>query len=456
MNSIYDKIPFPSDAPPENSTAIIDIPKATRKSKKDTPVASASGEGAILAKQRLTIELLESELKRRGYVVRYNILKKRTEITKYAAKKRERIPLDSFVTSLHSAIGGIYTNAGFPSIERYIDKIAADHEYNPVIEYFENIKWDGKQRISEVFQILRIPDEDFLSRALIKKWLLQTAAMPYNQVPVLDDKHAVQAYGAEGVLTLQGEQGAGKTSFFRKLALYWFEEGARLDDSDKDLRRRAITAWITELGEVESTFKKSSVETLKSFITQSIDRFRLPYGRADIEGARITSMCATCNGTGFLADTTGNRRWFIIPLTGKIDLDALGNLDVEQLWAEYFEQVRSMNQKQRAACFRLSPEERAALDKRNSGYMKPVAAQEDIKLLLEEATDNPYYVWKYISVSDWQKEYDSLRRYSYSQIGIALRALGYSKTHTNQGNFYTLPVRKYGIIPLPVTDAKEN
>lgn len=447
----YNSIPLP-----EEPTAPRQTKRTQKQAAEGTPVASTSGGETAPIKQRLTIELLEKELKARGYIVRYNILKKRTEITKYAAKKRERLPLDSFVTSLHSAIGGMYTNAGFPSIERYIDKIAADHEYNPVIEYFENVKWDGKQRISEVFQILRIPDNDFLSRALIKKWLLQTAAMPYNQVPVLDDKHAVQAYGAEGVLTLQGEQGAGKTSFFRKLALHWFEEGARLDDFDKDLRRRAITAWITELGEVESTFKKSSVENLKSFITQSIDRFRLPYGRADIEGARITSMCATCNGTGFLADTTGNRRWFIIPLVSKIDLDALENLDVEQLWAEYFEQVRKMTQKQRAACFRLSSEERIALDKRNGGYMKPVPAQEDIKLLLEEATDNPCYTWKLFTAGQWWEEYDFLRKYSPVQIGVALKALGYTAEHTKQGNFYTLPVKKYGIIPLPVAETKEN
>lgn len=449
----HNNIPFPSDA---------DAPRSTKR--KGKPVASASGEEAQrnsvespMQKQRLTLALLENELKRQGYTVRFNILLKRAEIIRYGVKgKREKMSLDSFVTTLHSAIGGLYSNSGFPTLERYISKIAEEHEYNPVIEYFDKIKWDKKSRLPEIYAILRIPDSDTLSRALVKKWFLQTAAMPYNKVPTLDDKHAVQAYGAEGVLTLQGEQGAGKTSFFRKIALHWFEEGARLDDNDKDLRRRAITAWITELGEVESTFKKSSVETLKSFITMSYDQFRLPYGRSDIEGARLTSLCATCNGTGFLADETGNRRWFIVPLGGKIDLVALDRLDVDQLWAEFFEQVRSMSQKQRASCFRLSADERSALDARNTGYMKPIAAQEDVKLLLDEAEENPAYSWKLLTPKEWAEEHYCLRRYSPVQIGKALKALNRERIRTKTGSRYSLPVQTIGFIPQAVAEVQNN
>lgn len=449
----HNNVPFPTDA---------DAPRPTKQKK--TPVASASGEGTqksltaiVTQKQRLTLSILDDELKRMGYTIRFNILLKRAEVIRYKAKgKREKMSLDSFVTVLHSAIGGLYSNSGFDTLERYISKIAEEHEYNPVIEYFDKIKWDKKSRLPEIYAILRIPDTDTLSRALVKKWFLQTAAMPYNEVPTLDDKYAVQAYGAEGVLTLQGEQGAGKTSFFRKIALHWFVEGARLDDNDKDLRRRAITAWITELGEVESTFKKSSVETLKSFITMSYDQFRLPYGRSDIEGARLTSLCATCNGTGFLADETGNRRWFIVPLGGKIDLDALDRLDVDQLWAEFFEQVRPMTQKQRASCFRLSADERKALDARNTGYMKPIVAQEDVKLLLDEAEGNPIYSWKLLTPKEWLEENRCLSRYSPVQIGKALKAIGREKIHTNTGNRYSLPVQKIGFIPQVVAEVKDG
>ena len=60
-----------------------------------------------------------------------------------------------------------------------------------------------------------------------------------------------EAHGAEG------KQGIGKTTFVRKMAVH--QEFCKLvqylDTKDKDTYRRCCSAWIVELGEIETTFK---------------------------------------------------------------------------------------------------------------------------------------------------------------------------------------------------------
>ena len=83
--------------------------------------------------------------------------------------------------------------------------------------------------------------------------------------------------GNEFVLVLQGKQGIGKTSFFRKLAVYpeWFREGANIDMQNKDSIMEATNVLIAELGELEATINRQQ-PSLKAFLTRTFDTFRAP------------------------------------------------------------------------------------------------------------------------------------------------------------------------------------
>ena len=189
--------------------------------------------------------------------------------------------------------------------------------FNPVLELLERARWDGKDRLEELFSILSLPRGDTLSRILISKWLMQSVAMARNQHP--------GAYGADGLLVLNGGQGIGKTTLVKKLGMRpdLYKLGQWLDVKDKDTFRRCTSAWIVELGELETTLR-SDLERLKAFITAERDEYRLPYGRADRVLVRRTSLIATCNTERFLIDPTGSRRFWTVPLD-TIDLDALGD-----------------------------------------------------------------------------------------------------------------------------------
>ena len=251
--------------------------------------------------------------------VRYNVIKKNMEIS---------IPHTDFIADMRdeSALIEIEDRCiqiGVPhmKVRDYLKLLA--REYNPVREWMESKPWDGTGRLKEFLGTIKSSNEP-LKEMLMTKWLVScvAAACEPNGVAL------------EGILVFQGAQGLGKTLWFKRLADYeqgWLLEGATLNPSDKDSVKLAVSHWIVELGEIESTFKKSDIDQLKAFVTKKVDELRLPYDRASTTYQRRTSFYASVNAREFLTDTSGNRRFWVVPVTA---IDANHGLDMQQVWAE--------------------------------------------------------------------------------------------------------------------------
>ena len=279
----------------------------------------------------------------------YNVIKKRMEIT---------VPESNFIQDMQEEAAlidiedrCIQMNIPHTKVRDYLKLLAV--EYNPVRDWMESRRWDGESRLQSFLDSITSPNQA-LKEMLMKKWLIScvAAACEPNGVEL------------EGILVFQGAQGLGKTLWFKRLANYdegWLLEGATLNPSDKDSVKQAVSHWIVELGEIESTFKKSDIDQLKAFVTKKTDELRLPYDRAFTTYQRRTAFYASVNAREFLTDTSGNRRFWVIPVAG---IDVNHGVDMQQLWAEVKETMYRPGQKN----WFLSPDERAQLQESNELY----------------------------------------------------------------------------------------
>ena len=385
-------------------------------------------------KDRLTIEALAEELKLRGIAVKYNLINCEYEISG-RTDAGFTMSQDDLLARMHNALADQYKGASFETLAAYITFTAREHRYNPVLEALEAVKWDGVDRLPQLYTLMGL-DADSLSQALVRKWLMQTVALLFND--------PADPFGADGCLVLNGAQGAGKTSLFRHLAMRdaWFGEGLTVNDRDKDTTRRIVTTWIAELGEVESTLK-SDISALKAFVSASIDHYRLPYGRADVVAPRMTSLCATCNSDRYLIDPTGNRRWWSVPFRRTVPREELLALDALQLWAQIFATVAPLPYHDKAGCFRLTEEERNALAVRNCEFEKPVKAQPEVEDILAKA-DLEKLTTRNMTATEFREHWPALRAYSAQQVGAALKKCGIEMARGSKG-------RRAADLPVPKT-----
>ena len=103
--------------------------------------------------------------------------------------------------------------------------------------------------------------------------------------------------------------------------------------SDKDERLKLHQSWFVEWAELEAIFKRKDISAVKAFITTQADQVRPPYGRDILEMQRPSIIVGSTNETEFLADPTGNRRYWVIPIVhAQIPLDQLAT-ERDRIWA---------------------------------------------------------------------------------------------------------------------------
>ena len=121
-----------------------------------------------------------------------------------------------------------------------------------------------------------------------------------------------------------GPQGATKSRLLRKLAMRdeWFSDSLPHDLTSKDARQHLAGQWLVEMGEI-AQFRRSEIETVKSYLSCQFDKYRPPYGRSDITVPRQCVFVGTTNANAYLHDPTGNRRFWPVKV-GTIRLAKVG------------------------------------------------------------------------------------------------------------------------------------
>ena len=139
------------------------------------------------------------------------------------------------------------------------------------------------------------------------------------------------------MLVLNGPQGVGKSTLIAKLGGEWFNDSLSLNDTkDKTAAEKLQGFWIMEIGELAG-LRKAEVETLRSFLSRQNDIYRASFGKRATPHLRQCVFFGTTNKeSGYLRDTTGNRRFWPVktPGTGYKHSWQLTQTEINQIWAE--------------------------------------------------------------------------------------------------------------------------
>jgi putative DNA primase/helicase len=380
-----------------------------------------------------TVGNLECLLKYLGITVRYNVIRKEVEC---------EVPGHDYGTdnSLNAAFAWVTSECvkyGLPKseVDPYLMNIASRNYYNPVLDWIKSVKWDGRAHIDSLIDTIECPLEfpDDMKTILITKWLISGVA-------------AASAHGkfsSRGVLVLQGEQGGGKTSWFRHLCpreSNWFGEGLILDPSDKDSLKQFVSHWIVELGEFEGTLRKTDIARLKSFITKETDLVRLPWARKMSEFSRRSILCASVNQQEVLIDITGNSRWWVVPC---LRIDYEHNVDVQQVWAEAYVRYREN------PVWWLTPDEEKRLTSQNRSF----EANDPVEELLYAKLrwDDAEYLWEPRTATEILMEcgLQNPTRGQATSASIHLRRMGAKpapRSSADGARLISAPVKKSGSV----------
>lgn len=396
--------------------------------------------------QLLTLDTLRAFLDAVGVDVRNNLLTKTVDVSGNLgdfSRSNAANVLPAIIADRFRQCGAKSCNTS--RVQELIGCIADARRYNPVADYLHGLAWDGKDRLPYLYDILGIAQQPTY-QTYVKKWLWQCVALAMN-----DESDPISA---EGILVLLGAQGAGKTSFFRKLCPNprWFAEGCSLDTTDKDSQIRALGSWICELGELDSTTKREQ-PALKAFLTAAEDRIRLPYDVSPTRAPRRTSFCGTVNDETFLRDSTGSRRFWTIPLESidKAALFSLGGADVNQIWAQMFQLWKKDHNG-----FRLNNAQLAQLQKDNESFTAPLPYETELRELFDLSL--PPEQWEWWSAGELSKwGMIVCGRGDAVKVGKALAKCArdfQADGHTERGRkkvrgvwSYLLPIRRFHAAP---------
>lgn len=209
--------------------------------------------------------------------------------------------------------------------------VSAERLYHPIKEYFETLEWDGTERLDTLLiDYLGAEDTQYV-RSVTRKTLTAAVARVYEPGIKFDS-----------ILVLNGPQGIGKSTLFALLGKQWYSDSLSISDmKDKTAAEKLQGYWILELGELAG-IKKVDVETVKSFVTRTDDKFRQSYGVAVESHPRSCIIVGSTNSEGgFLRDITGNRRFWPVHVTGSGKHHPWELQDVDQIWAEAIERYRA-------------------------------------------------------------------------------------------------------------------
>lgn len=264
--------------------------------------------------------------------ISYNILTERIDIVKPMWWDKQTSTLtDTDLNYLMLYLEDKYGLTSEKKIQKAISIIADSNKYHPIRDYLNSLEWDGTERIRYALQRFLGTDEDEYTYEALRLFMLGAISRAFKP-----------GCKFEVMLCLVGGQGAGKSTFFRLLAVKdeWFSDDLRKIDDD-NVYRKMQGHWIIEMSEMIATANAKSIEEIKSFISRPKETYKVPYETHPADRLRQCVFGGSSNTLDFLPlDRSGNRRFLPIMVHAErakvhiLEDEAASRAYIDMMWAE--------------------------------------------------------------------------------------------------------------------------
>lgn len=311
------------------------------------------------------------------------------------------------------------------NINKAMNIVANENKYHPIREYLEHLRWDGQSRISSLLPKYLGADKNTYTKEIMR--LLMLAAI-----------HRIYEPGCkfEIMVCLVGGQGAGKSTFFRFLAIHdeWFSDDLKRMD-DENVYRKLQGHWIIEMSEMMATVNAKSIEDIKSFLSRQKETYKIPYETHPEDRPRQCVFVGTSNSMDFLPlDRTGNRRFApVLVHPERVEKHILENETeareyFQQAWAEAMELYRNGIQE-----LKLSKETEEYLKELQKEFMSEDAKVGIIQIWLDELSEN-YVCSMMIYKEAFSHEFDTPKDWELKEINKVMNhsIVGWEKVSSHR------------------------
>ncbi len=267
--------------------------------------------------------------------IRFNELTQRVDIVKPMGWNRGASGLDdNDINNIHLYCDRTYGFSSRKTIEEAVHIVANRNRFHPIRDFLNSLEWDHVPRIRYALRHFLGADDSDYTYEILKFFMLGAITRVFRPGAKFDY-----------IICVVGEQGVGKSTFFRLLAVEdeWFTDDLKDLESGK-VYEKLQGHWIIELSEMLATNNARSNEAIKSFLSRQKEIYRTPYETYPRDRPRQCVFAGTTNKISFLPnDRTGNRRFLPISCSENdaevfiLDNENESREYIRQMWAEVME-----------------------------------------------------------------------------------------------------------------------
>lgn len=323
-------------------------------------------------------------------------------------------------------------------------------KFNPILDFFKSVKWDGKDHIQDLTDRVKISEVKIEIKgkkkslriyfhSMLQRWLISAASCGMG----LTQNHVM--------LLFVGGQGTGKTTFLNNLCppklynyLYTGHINPELDKNTADLLAEKFIINIDD--QLQSIFNKD-FHKIKGLISATSVTNRKAYRRDEKKRDRIANFVGSVNKEKIFEDFE-NRRYLTFPIE-KIDYKK--EIDIDQVWAQAY---HLLNKGERPW---FNSEETEIINAINNHFAH-VSQEEEFLRKLYDSLPKDALDAKYVMFSEI---YANLTKYSklrlrYNRVQMAIKKLNWHPPVSKRLKGESSPRYLYMVREKFVIDSYEN